>query len=65
VLILPKQKGVLVRTIHVNLPRPRDRCHPDFVSLRQLLLAEFGCIRRRRSAIEWEREAAIGSQLSW
>lgn len=42
VLILPKQKGALVRTIDVDLPRPRDRGHPSFVSLRQSLLAEFG-----------------------
>ena len=42
VLILPKQKGTLVRTIDVDLPRPRDRGHPRFVALRQSLLAEFG-----------------------
>lgn len=42
VLILPKQKGTPVRLIDVKLPRPRDRGHPDFVALRQSLLAEFG-----------------------
>lgn len=42
VLILPRQKGALVRTIEVDLPRPRDRADPRFVSLRQSLLAEFG-----------------------
>lgn len=42
VVILPRQKGSAIRTVEVDLPRPRDRSNPGFVSLRQSLLAEFG-----------------------
>ncbi|KLK92981.1 sulfonate ABC transporter ATP-binding protein [Microvirga vignae] len=42
VLILPKHKGSAIRTIEVDLPRPRDRSDSRFVWLRQFLLAEFG-----------------------
>lgn len=42
VLVLPKHKGGAIRTINVDLPRPRDRSELRFVALRQTLLAEFG-----------------------
>ena len=42
VVILPRQKGSAIRTVEVDLRRPRDRSNPGFVSLRQSLLAEFG-----------------------
>lgn len=42
VLVLPKHKVGVIRTIDVDLPRPRDRSEPGFVALRQSLLAEFG-----------------------
>jgi ABC-type nitrate/sulfonate/bicarbonate transport system ATPase subunit len=42
VLVLPKEKGALIRQIDINLPRPRDRSAPDFVKARRLLMAEFG-----------------------
>lgn len=42
VLILPKEKGGVIRLVPVDLPRPRDRSDPRFVRLREGLLREFG-----------------------
>ncbi len=42
VIVFPQHKGDAIRTVHVDLPRPRVRSHPDFVRLRQQLLADFG-----------------------
>jgi sulfonate transport system ATP-binding protein len=42
VLVLPREKGGVMRLIEVELPRPRDRSDPGFVAMRKRLMAEFG-----------------------
>ncbi len=42
VLVLPKEKGGRIRTIEVDLLRPRNRSESGFVKLREELLSEFG-----------------------
>ena len=42
ILILPREKAGEPRFIDIDLPRPRDRSAPEFVRLREELLALFG-----------------------
>lgn len=42
VLVMSKLNGTSPRLLEIDLPRPRDRSHQDFVAIRQKLMTEFG-----------------------
>lgn len=41
IVVMDAAPGRIRHIIPVNLPRPRDRTHPDFVALRRAVLSEF------------------------
>ena len=42
VVVLTPRPGQVKRVLHVPLPRPRDRAHPDFFYVRRQVYGEFG-----------------------